>query len=571
MKRYLPTLILSFMLFTAPAAYAAEKATAEGAVQVKNAIAQSLALTTKITNMTGEGLSIGEITVTPIADYYNATIDNVQFTYPMTGKIVVGSILVKARPEADGTYKTAIQMTSPMPIMDAQNKVVANISFNTQKFYGTWHPDYSFFTALDAAYGDMMVKAVDPAHDFMLGVKDTSIKIDLKKNADGTWSGPLDSVMTGMKMQAKDFDNATITLDRAATQSTYDSMDFEAIKQAKQGLKTLVDKPDTTFQNPDDATAFIEGILKGTTGMMNGGSSAIVLEGMNIDIPALPATANVPATDGFKATLAKADGFMDMKNMKQDKSSIAIKWSHNGLNVVEKAAHIAALIPGSSNFEINIDNLPLKTIIGTVTNMLQRSMRASSVIDTTVTPESAIARELRVKKEQEIQMEAMQALSSLPQLMVDQGTALSIKNTFIKSPALLTTQDALFKAHATSPMIAVGSTTITINGLDEYINGLQTASAQPGADPQIAGIAQTLAIAQMSGQLAKGVDGKTARTYKFDLTPDGKMLLNGADVSGMATMFGIMSKPQRIPPQPGVILNPTPIPAPTPAPVTPTP
>lgn len=567
MKRYLPTLILSFMLFTAQGAYAAEKATPAGAEQVKTAITQSLALPTKITTMTGQGLSVGNITVTPIDDYYNATIDDVQFTYPLTGKIMVGSILVKARADADGTYKTAIQMTSPMPIMDAQNKVIANVSFNTQKFYGTWHPEYSFFTTLDAAYGDVMVKAVDPAHDFIMAIKNTSAQIDLKKNADGTWSGPLNTTMSGLKTQVKDFDNATITVNSIATQSTYDGMDFEAVRKAKDRLKTLVDKPDTSFQNPDDATAFVDEILQGTTSMMNGGSSIVAIEGVDINVPAVPATANLPATEGFKATLAKANAFMDMKNLKQDKSSIATKWSHSGLNVVEKDAHIAALIPGSSNFEMNIDNLPLKTIIGTVTGMLQKSMRASSVIDTTVAPESAIARELRVKKEQEIQMETMLALNSLPQLMVDQGTSLSIKNTFVKSPALLTTQDALFKAHATSPMLAVGSTSITINGLDEYINGLQAASTKPGADPKIAGIAQTLAIAQMSGQLSKGVDGKTARTYKFDLTPDGKMLLNGADVSGMATMFGIMGKPQRVPPQPGVIVNPTP----APAPVTPTP
>ena len=565
MKRYLPTLILSFMLFTAPTAYAAEAATAAGAEQVKTAITKSLALPTKIAALTGQGLSVGDITVTPAGDYYNATIDNVEFVYPLTGKIKVGSILVKAIPEADGTYKTAIQMTSPMPIMDAQNKVVANVSFNTQKFTGTWHPDYSFFTTLDAAYGDMMVKAVDPAHDFTMAIKNTAAQIRLTKNADGTWSGPLNTSMSGIKMQIMDFDNATITADRIGTQSTYDSMNFEAVRKAKQSLQILVDKPDTNFENPDDAVAFVDNMLKGTTGMMNGGTSLVVFEGLNVDIPALPATANTPATDGFKATLAKANGVMDMKNLQQDKSSMAVKWSHSGLNIVEKDVHIAALIPGSSNFEINVDNLPLKTIISTVTNMMQKSMRASTAIDTTVGGETPLARELRVKKEQEIQMEAMLALNSLPQLMVDQGTTISVKNTFVKSPALLTTQDALFKAHATSPMLAVGSTTITINGLDEYINTLQAASTKPGADPKIAGIAQTLAIAQMSGQLSKGVDGKTARSYKFDLTPEGQMLLNGADVSGMAAMFGIMGKPQRVPPQPGVILNPTP------APVTPTP
>ena len=95
--------------------------------------------------------------------------------------------------------------------------------------------------------------------------------------------------------------------------------------------------------------------------------------------------------------------------------------------------------------------------------------------------------------------------------------------------------------------------TLTMTGMDELIAKLQQSS---NSNPKAAGYAQMLIIMQLSGQLSKTADGKSQRTYALELTQDGKVTLNGAD---MKAMIPAMTAPAKSAPPP----------APAPAPATP--
>jgi hypothetical protein len=84
-----------------------------------------------------------------------------------------------------------------------------------------------------------------------------------------------------------------------------------------------------------------------------------------------------------------------------------------------------------------------------------------------------------------------------------------------------------------------GSMTLAFAGLDELITKLQNQVSAENASPQLGQVIQGLTMLQMSGKNNPGADGKSIRTYTFDLTPDGKFLMNGADMSAMLGMMGM--------------------------------
>jgi hypothetical protein len=59
----------------------------------------------------------------------------------------------------------------------------------------------------------------------------------------------------------------------------------------------------------------------------------------------------------------------------------------------------------------------------------------------------------------------------------------------------------------------------------------------------------------LMGQLEKSADGKSTRKYKVELTPEGSILLNGADMTALRSVAGGGKTP-------APVQNATPVPAP---------
>ncbi|HEY0835272.1 MAG TPA: hypothetical protein VGE72_15315, partial [Azospirillum sp.] len=76
---------------------------------------------------------------------------------------------------------------------------------------------------------------------------------------------------------------------------------------------------------------------------------------------------------------------------------------------------------------------------------------------------------------------------------------------------------------------AVGAFSLVMRGLDTAIKVLQPKrGAKP--DPDTQGSIQALTMIQALGQQSKDERGQELRTYRIDLTPEGKLLLNGTDL-----------------------------------------
>ena len=87
--------------------------------------------------------------------------------------------------------------------------------------------------------------------------------------------------------------------------------------------------------------------------------------------------------------------------------------------------------------------------------------------------------------------------------------------------------------------MAQGSITLLITGLDELIVKLQGLAQSATGDPKLMSMAQGLGMLQMMGDASKAADGRSQRTYKLDVSPEGKVMLNGKDFGGAMGAMGM--------------------------------
>src|SRR5262249_50314647 len=142
------------------------------------------------------------------------------------------------------------------------------------------------------------------------------------------------------------------------------------------------------------------------------------------------------------------------------------------------------------------------------------------------------------------------ALAQLPKMLQDAGATISLQNTFVRSSGVDANMDGKINATAASPLGGIGKVTLSIKGLDETIQKMQSTSLKPGADPHMLGYLGAITIVQLKGQLDKAADGKSLRNYLFELTPEGKLLLNGQDVNAQPALPPAQPAPAQSTPAP---------------------
>ena len=89
------------------------------------------------------------------------------------------------------------------------------------------------------------------------------------------------------------------------------------------------------------------------------------------------------------------------------------------------------------------------------------------------------------------------------------------------------------------PAQAQGAATVTITGLEQAVEALRPRQGQQASRTQ-ADLVTALSILALVGKQEGG-----GRTYRLETTADGKLLVNGADVSPLIRMYETQTGGQR--------------------------
>lgn len=535
MQRFLSFAVAALFMISASSAQAAIDAA--GADALKRDVTEAISFQTDIAKTTGQGLALGgEITVTPKGSYYEVQLPDVAYILAGGGKFAIGTIVANAVPsETAGEYILSVKLPSPFTAFGPDNTAAAEVIFGKQRFSGAWRPALGIFTKIDAEYGDTAIRMLKKEGDTEVSGTLASIKImlNLTENSDKTWSGPNSLDLGGIKITISGLDNGTLGIGRIASVSSYDRVNLSAANEMKRNMQGIM--KNGVKPTPDEQRALVEKLADSMGGFADGMSNKLEMTDLAIDlIPGKDPQHPSKSTQPVRAGLAKLTTQFDMKGMTQEKGSTDIKFSINGLKIDNQPEDTAGLIPSDANLEIAIGSLPMKEITDSFRNMTAQALESA------FKAEEAAGTVYQAKAQTEMQQQIMMGMMSIPQLLVNAGSTLAISNTYFNAPDLGTTLDGKFTASPTSPVLATGSLMLVFKGMDELITKLQALSKKPDANPRTAGIAQALIFMQLQGQQGQA-DGKSTRSYKFDVTPEGQMTLNGVDMSMVMGMMGGMN------------------------------
>jgi len=115
------------------------------------------------------------------------------------------------------------------------------------------------------------------------------------------------------------------------------------------------------------------------------------------------------------------------------------------------------------------------------------------------------------------------------------GTTVKLTGGRVETPLAAGTLEGAGAFKAGTPMGFVGEATAVLRGIDDVIASVRP---KPGAkaDKEARDLMGVLSMIKMFGQAGKDDKGRETRTYKFEATPEGRILLNGSDMSAIAGM-----------------------------------
>lgn len=504
-----------------------------GAATLKAVVDEALGFYIELKQKTGEGLTLaGPVEVTPKGSYYEVKIPGAAIANE-TATMDLGTVMINATPEDDGDYRASIAVPNQMTMKDSDGTTRMVIDLGSQKFSGVYNPALGAFTQADAAYDNVVANitpkadANDKAKPDPVTITMGSVASQIAMTKDGdAWSGPQTTTMRNIMLEFGDNKTSKLSIGEIIAAVSYNKTDLGAAKklrdQLRQGLQSNGELPAKELQK------LVESTMGGMQAIPESGTSNFTMTNLALDVPAAKAT---PGAQPTSVRLARMGSSSTLDGMKTDAGTLTSKTTLTGLALTGHEGPLLGLIPSEAAFNITAAQVPFKSAMENFSTAINSAIEAQSGPEGDSAPAQAQAK---------LHME--QAVASLPALLAKAGTTITINDTYTTASDLASTLDGALTAASGAPYIFAGKMTLKLKGIDELITKLQEMS-RTSNNPRAAGYAQALIFMQLSGQLAKAADGKSERTYAFELTQDGKVLLNGADMKGMIPQGGVPAAP----------------------------
>ncbi len=521
-KTFISFMALAVLAFS-PAAYAQKPVSDEGLAQVRQVVEDAIKFERDVAAKSGTGLKMsGDPQISNKGSYYEVRLPDVSYTYPAVGVIDVGTVVLNVtHGKTDDEYLASMAVQPTMSFTSEDGEKLT-MQVGGQKFAMAWQASLRTPTRVDAEYKNLKLTA-DGKEKFDALIANTRVVVNLQQNAEGTWSGPVETEMTDISGNLPAGPNtgaATIKLARLYNKTDYDSLDLALALNSKKKMEALVN--DAGGKNVEDTEKVLATMLEDGTTFFGGAKTEIVVSNFVADVAALPAKEGQTAEQPRSLRLAEFSSLVDIQGLKSDKGKIAARATVKDLvanNVIEPES--AAYLPQNANIELYMDDMPLQSLYKAFAGLAIQGMRAAQMA------EEAEGRGQPSNMKRHHESQVMAAAFALPQMLTTAGSSVSVRNSFIRAQDISADLFGSFKATPGAVKIGVGELTLKLQGLDELLKKLETADTRQGRRA-----VQGLSFLQVLGQ-QDTENGKPIRKYVFAVTPEGKMLLNGAEIGGL--------------------------------------
>lgn len=505
MTKRLPLFLLALCLFVSAPASAQAPISDVGAQALKTQIEDMIARQKNAKQLSGGALlTEGHVVVEQADSYYAVTLPDITVKDHKGESAEIGIIAINAVPEATpGDWKLSVSVPTPITWKNAAGTPVRKMSLGGQRLSGQWKQSLAGFSTLDGAYNNVVVD--DLIRQKTYKIANVGLVSNLKETAAGIWSG--DTVATIKGLNGSGAPGAgTTTADSITLTATVKDLSAAKRQQMREQIGAFAENTnpkDLETLSPAGQLALFNMVVDL---MRSGGSGFSFKADLKNFAAAMPAQGILPARN-----LSIKDGTIGLNLAGFETGKVTLGVISRLDDLVSTPSGNPALMPSDMNLDMKIQNLPFEELVKIGQDSLKTAGRGGAAK----------------------QFAGIQAMISLPQVLSAAGANVTITNSTFSNATADAKLDGKMTADMNATMGATGRMKGEVSGLDAVIASLQKQAndtTDAAKKARLQKTVQNLTVFNLAGQ-AENRGGKTVKTYDFELTPTGQMLLNGSDLS----------------------------------------
>lgn len=475
---------------------------ADGAAALRAALIKGLKQTFPESDDDGvEILFDGDPAVTVAGDHYEVTLPPLSISAD-DSSLEVGVIRLSVVPKADSSYAVDVTVPSRMELAEGDDPPTV-LTIGKQHFAGVWNAAVENFVTADIAYGDIALVPPDNKGSLRIGAL-TATQDMRQDGSPNVWSGPVAGAINDVALS--DGKTTLLKVGAVTMEANYGRMNLEKVTQ----IKALAAKHAAAGTEPPVAQ-----FLPLLGGMIGDATMRLRINDLSAG-----------DTDG-RVSFDMAALQFGVTDIDRTNATISFGIQSQGMKV-QPLPGPQQFMPQRFEFQISLAKLPNAAIGQAVLAMaaLEEQQRGKS----------------GKKKGDDAKNQTRDALMAMTGAMLTEaatnaGTELRLDKLTLDTAAVSGTVTGAMRMLTKAAMGAVGGADVILRGLDSAADALKP---KPGAqpDPQVQDALGVIAMLQAFGQQGKDETGKDTRTYKFELTEGGQVLLNGADMNAMMGLGG---------------------------------
>ena len=399
----------------------------------------------------------------------------------------VGDVEIVAAPRPDGRYDARVVVPATMGLIDENGAWTAQLTIGGQRFEGVWAPEFGLFVELDAAWRDIRAAAPGDPPEMTLGA--ATMMVDYTETAPDLWGSQSSLRFSDLEMAGDD----------GVGRVRIGALEFrwrgQGIRLAE--LSGITRELDAALRRQDESEP-LDGmppdllrLLGAMPRLVSSSSMEATVVGIDVEEPT--------GTRSFG--LERAKFRLAIKGLDEERSRIEVRYEHHGLDVAAAESIVRDLVPRRMVFDAAAVDLPNEAL------------------------GRAIADYARAAAESAADGAEDMLLERLSAALFEAASAFTVNRLTADAPNMS------LEASGTARAAAHGA----VGAFDAVLRGLDTLAASLSATPGDAAMQAAMIMAMVDALGEAGVDesGVPTRRYRFEMTADGAVLLNGNDVQGL--------------------------------------
>ncbi len=459
----------------------------------------------------------GEVESEVTDTHYAITLPHTSLHYTDGSKINIGFITINAKPsKIKGGWSMAIAIPSPIKLINKAGKTAGQINIGKQSTAGIWMEEEKLFLKLDAQYNNITL--TDAKQTSVFDIPELTFKVNFEPDENGLWSGPAQLKIKNLKTILQST-GTKISIGEIAGYTKLEKYNPKALKNNQDALSALKElrtrtREDNKPNSPEHSIALLNLIFETMKNSFDNTKFGLKVE--NISITSAPKFLKISPPETTHIDNAHAS--FELNNLMQNTSGLRLRTGFTGITN-KNQNEITEFFPTDMLLDITLDKIPVESLIAL----------AQSTIE-------------NINKHPQISgLNAINLMLKIPAILSAAGTNLEIKQNYITGTDYNIDLNGIIKADIIAVNSATGNAKAIITGLNQFIEKAESKLSdieEKNEKERLQNALIQLKNIKTFTKKTQDEEGKTKHEIDFIMEKDGKILLNGADISLLSIILG---------------------------------